>query len=393
VKKLIFGYGATGKSVETYFQKKNIEYLIYDDDKQIDIPKNKVFDESKFEEIEEVIISPGIKPNHKLLNKIHIQGLTVKTDIDLFNDIYNGKIIGVTGTNGKTTFVNLLTSFLNSQGLKSVAVGNVGKSPLEIIDKDYEYVVIELSSFQLYYLKNIQLYIGIILNIYEDHLDWHKNFKEYLESKKRIKNFVNKNESNQDSINFFGTLEPGSTNSNLHPEIKKNSNFYSNTIDLFMEIIEKLELKYESAKEFIINAENSEHRFEIVDVINDVTYINDSKSTNFNSVSMGTTKIKNGILILHGLTKNISSNDLVISEEIKLIILPKDMKVNLEKTNAEVIELESIFDLESKLEIIVNSGDTVLFSCGGASFNDFKNYEDRGKFFKSIVSNIKEKNA
>jgi len=393
VKKLIFGYGATGKSVETYFQKNNIEYLIYDDDKEIEIPKNQKFKDTKFEEIDEIIISPGIKPTHGLLNEINSLGLPVKTDIDIFNDIYEGKLIGITGTNGKTTLVNLLTSFLNSQGIKAVAVGNVGRSPLEVIDKEFEYIVIELSSFQLYYLNNLNLHIGIILNIYQDHLDWHKNFNEYLESKIRIKEFIKPENNSIKGNNFIGSLKPGAFNSNLYSEIKDKSIFFDNTVDIFMQVIEKLELNYDSAQDYLINSQNSEHRFELVDVHKGITYINDSKSTNFNSVSMATTKVSNGVLIMHGLTKNIDSKDLDISKEIKTIILPKDMKVKLNDTKAEVIKLDSIFDLEDKLEKNLHSGDTVLFSCGGASFNDFKNYEERGNFFKSVVSNIKVKNG
>ena len=393
MKKLIFGYGATGKSVETYFQKNNIEYLIYDDDKEIEISKIQKFKDSNFKDIDEIIISPGIKPTHELLNEINSRGIPVKTDIDIFNEIYTGKVIGVTGTNGKTTLVNLLTSFLNSQGIKTAAVGNVGRSPLEVIDKEYEYIVIELSSFQLYYLNNLSLHIGIILNIYQDHLDWHKNFDEYLKSKRRIKEFIENMDDSIKDNNFFGSLEPGSINSNLYSEIKEKSIFFDNTVDIFMQVIEKLELNYEFAKEYLINTNNSEHRFELVDVHKGITYINDSKSTNFNSVSMATTKVNNGVLIMHGLTKNMDSKDLDISKKIKTIILPKDMKVNLNNTDAEVIELDSIFDLEEKLEKNLHSGDTVLFSCGGASFNDFKNYEERGNFFKSVVSNIKVKNG
>ena len=393
MKKLIFGYGTTGKSVETYFQKNNIEYLIYDDDKEIEIPKNQKLKDSNFEDLDEIIISPGIKPTHELLSEINSRGIPVKTDIDIFNEIYTGKVIGVTGTNGKTTLVNLLTSFLNSQGIKTAAVGNVGRSPLEVIDKEYEYIVIELSSFQLYYLNNLSLHIGIILNIYQDHLDWHKNFDEYLKSKRRIKEFIENMDDSIKDNNFFGSLEPGSINSNLYSEIKEKSIFFDNTVDIFMQVIEKLELNYEFAKEYLINTNNSEHRFELVDVHKGITYINDSKSTNFNSVSMATTKVNNGVLIMHGLTKNMDSKDLDISKKIKTIILPKDMKVNLNNTDAEVIELDSIFDLEEKLEKNLHSGDTVLFSCGGASFNDFKNYEERGNFFKSVVSNIKVKNG
>ena len=393
MKKLIFGYGATGKSVETYFQKNNIEYFIYDDDKEIEIQKNHKFEVNRFDEINEIIISPGIKPSHKLLNEINSRGISVKTDIDLFNDIYNGKLIGVTGTNGKTTFVNLLTGYLNSQGIKAAAVGNVGRSPLEVIDKEFEYIVIELSSFQLYYLNNLNLHIAIILNIYQDHLDWHKNFDEYLGSKKRIKEFIKNGDSSMNESNFIGSLQPGVTNSNLYSDIKEKSIFFDNTVDIFMQVIKKLNLNYDSAKEYLINSNNSEHRFELVDVHDGITYINDSKSTNFNSVSMATTKVNNCILIMHGLTKNIDSKELNISKEIKKIILPKDMKVNLDNTHSEVIELDSIFELEENLEKSIHSEDTVLFSCGGASFNDFKNYEERGNFFKSVVSNIKVKNG
>ncbi len=393
MKKLIFGYGATGKSVEAYFQKNNIKYFIYDDDKEKIISKKQKFKDTKIEEIDEIIISPGIKPTHELLNKVNSLGIAVKTDIDLFNENYKGKLIGVTGTNGKTTLVNLLTNFLNSQGIKAVAVGNVGTSPLEVIDKEFEYVIIELSSYQLYYLNNLDLNIGIILNIYQDHLDWHKNFSEYLDSKKRIIDFIKNGDESIKNNNFIGTLKPGEINSNLYKEIKDKSIFFDNTIDIFMQVIEKLDLNYESAKEYLINSQNTEHRFELVEVHKDITYINDSKSTNFNSVSMATTKVSNAILIMHGLTKNINSKDLNISNDIKTIILPKDMKVNLSDIHAEVIELDSIFDLEEKLEKIIHSGDTVLFSCGGASFNDFKNYEERGNFFKSVVSNIKVKNG
>ena len=129
------------------------------------------------------------------------------------------------------------------------------------------------------------------------------------------------------------------------------------------------------------------------DKVNDVTYINDSKSTNFNSLSMATTKINNGILLLHGLTKNISSKDLKISKKVKTILVPEDMEIDLSKANAKIIKIKSIFDIEQVLIEIIKPGDTVLFSCGGASFNDFKNYQERGNFFKTVVSNIKDRNA
>ena len=396
MKKLIFGYGATGKSVESYFQKNKIEYLIHDDTK-LDIENHLIFDKKKFNEIDEVVISPGIKPTHPLVNEINSQGLTINTDIDLFNKVYKGKIIGVTGTNGKTTFVNLLTEYLNSHQIKSIAVGNVGKSPLEIVGEDYEYVVMELSSFQLYYLNNLILFKAIVLNIFEDHLDWHSDFEDYSNSKLKILKFITNNENT--SLQELQTIYEEKESKELLfksagvLDIVSKLTLHEDTVYSFIKTVDDLGLSIDSLSDFLLNYKTEAHRFELVDKIKDVTYINDSKSTNFNSLSMATTKINNGILLLHGLTKNISSRDLKISKKVKTILVPEDMEIDLSMTSAKIIKIKSIFDIEQVLTEIIKPGDTVLFSCGGASFNDFKNYQERGNFFKTVVSNLKDKNA
>ncbi len=383
MKKLIFGYGVTGKSVEEYFQKFNINYLIFDENKKLNISTDLFFDSSKTSEIDEVIISPGVKPNNSLLKEFYSMGKPVITDIDIFNNIYKGKVIGITGTNGKTTFVNLLSSFLNSQGSQTIGVGNIGKSPLEIVDKEFDYVVLELSSFQLHYINNLNLFMGVILNIHEDHLDWHSDFDEYANTKKRIKEFIN--EENVVTNFLYGNDD------NYHNEHDLTKlPFYENTSAMFLKVIENLNFNKSKGYEFLLNSKTDEHRYEKVDEFKDILFINDSKSTNFHSVSMATKNINNGILIMHGLTKNISTKDLKIYNGIKKILIPKDMDVNFDNLNVEIIKLDSIFNLKEVLKKIINPGDTVLFSCGGASFNDFENYEERGRFFKEIVSNIKE---
>ena len=384
MKKLIFGYGVTGKTVEQYFQKSNINYLIYDENKELNLPTELVFEPSRFSEIDEVIISPGVKPSNSLLEQFYLIEKPVITDIDIFNNIYKEKIIGITGTNGKTTFVNLLAGFLNSQGSESIAVGNVGKSPLEIIDKKFDYVVMELSSFQLHYINKLDLFMGVILNIYEDHLDWHRDFDEYANSKRRIKEFITEE-------NVITNFLDGNDINNLDKEFDLSKlPFYKNTSEMFLKVIENLNFNKNTGYEYLLNSKTDEHRYEIVDEFNDVLFINDSKSTNFNSVSMATQNINNGILIMHGLTKNITTKDLKIYDGVKTILIPKDMDVNFGNLDIEIIRLDSIFNLKDVLLKIINPGDTVLFSCGGASFNDFENYEERGRFFKDIVLNIKK---
>ena len=480
MKKLIFGYGATGKSVESYFQKNKIEYLIYDDDEKIKIEKVLLFDKDKSSEIDEVIISPGIKPDNPLVIQMKSEGKNIKTDIEIFSENYKGKVIGVTGTNGKTTYVNLLVDFLNLQGVNTIGAGNVGKSPLEIIDNNYDLVVLELSSFQLYYTNKLNLFASVILNLNEDHLDWHKDYREYQLSKYKIftlpsedidvmgihssrgmmARFWNKKMLDGTLKRFEVFFDPnadlylGSKTTKLEYKGVFNrkqlayewyeisnmfkiskSPFFEDTSILFLMLIKYLidtallekyvtnlssslsvnneegdnyRILLEPAYEFLLNSKSGSHRFEVVDKFNDITFINDSKSTNFRSLSMATTKVKNGILIMHGLTKNISIRDLHISDEIQTIIFPKDMKFEIprlwthhfdenlelqEGSKIKLIKLENIFDLEDELIKIIKPGDTVLFSCGGASFNDFKNYEERGNFFKTVVSNLKDKNA
>ena len=401
MKKLIFGYGRTGRSVETHFKKNEIDYLIYDDNKDLIIQNERIFDEKRFNEIDEVIISPGIKPSHPLLEEIYSKRLSINTDIDLFNQLYKGKIIGVTGTNGKTTLVNLLTEYLNSLEIKSVAVGNVGKSPLEVIGEEYKFVIMELSSFQLYYINNLKLHKAIVLNIHEDHLDWHLDFDEYRKAKLKIWDFTTSNRF-ESSDNYDFDLEPDNHEQNTKEQLFEQSGIldiiseiplYEQTLYAFLKIVNDLKLNNDSIQKFLLNYKTEEHRFEVVDEFDNVIYINDSKSTNFNSLSMASTKIDNGILVLHGITKNISTKDLIISKKIKTILVPQDMEINLSNVEAKIIKLKSIFELEKVLIKIIKPGDTVLFSCGGASFNDFNNYKERGSFFKSVVSNIRQRNA
>ncbi|MEC7926149.1 MAG: Mur ligase family protein, partial [Actinomycetota bacterium] len=236
MKKLIFGYGVTGKSVETYFQKNNIEYLIYDDKPKSGIKSKLLFKYSNIEQIDEVIISPGIKPSNPLLLEIESRGIEVVTDIDIFNKIYSGEIIGITGTNGKTTLVNLLTGYLNLIGKKSIAVGNVGNPPLDIGEQAYDYVVMELSSFQLYYLNNLRLNKAVLMNIFEDHLDWHTSIDEYILTKEKIGKFV---KSNEDYIRY-NNLEQKTYDLVINDGDIGNISelpFYEDTIHLLIKIV------------------------------------------------------------------------------------------------------------------------------------------------------------
>ncbi len=401
MKTLIFGYGITGKAVENFLKNKSREYLIYDDNKNVisDIEKELLFDESQIDIIDEVVISPGINPSHKQIKNFGIKNKII-TDIDLFSREFKGNFIGVTGTNGKTTFVNLLSNFLISKGINAVACGNVGVSPLSINFKDKDFAIVELSSFQLHYASNLQIDFGIFLNFHSDHLDWHKDEKEYRKSKLKLLTFL---KSNENLVTGFNTLSEKHLEDILNVPINKNKDellmknydfddmsFPVDTCLSFIKIIEKLDINPDEGYEYLKKEVHSEHRFEFVDSINGTNFINDSKSTNFHSMSVATSRVRNALLIMHGITKNIPEDEINISGEIKKILVPKNMNIDIEVRNCEIVELDSILSLETYLAEEYQNFETILFSCGGSSFSDFKDYKHRGLFFKNIVNNLKE---
>ena len=393
MKKLIFGYGETGKAVEQFFINNKIDFEIYDDnisDFDRDITDNLM-------EFDEVIISPGIPPDNLLLSKIKSQNLNISTDLDLFfryND-KNIKIIGVTGTNGKTSFVNIVKEFLEKNGHNAISSGNIGTSPLNSINKDFEYLVLELSSYQLHYSRNLSLDFGVILNIASDHLDWHGNFKNYLEAKSKIIKFTKKNNIliYSDLIREFADYE---TKKNVNADYSSLENIdtpFSNELLVpFLDLIYLLDLNIENLEEachkFLVSLKQLEHRYERIDFKGNIKFINDSKSTNFHAVTNAINRSKNIILILHGLTKNIPSEELKLTSDVKKIIVQSEMQLNLNQFYGKIIKYESINEIKNLIKSEMQEGDTVLFSCGGASFNDFKNYKERGNFFKKLVNEI-----
>ena len=400
MKTLIFGYGITGKAVENFFKVKSKEYLIYDDNENVilDIKKELLFDDSKTDLIDEIVISPGINPNHRKIKNFETKNII--TDIDLFSREFQGKFIGVTGTNGKTTFVNLLTDFLISKGINAVACGNVGVSPLSINFEDKDFAIVELSSFQLYYATDVKADFGIFLNFHSDHLDWHEDVKEYKKSKLKLLNFLN---SNENLVTGFNTFSEKPLENILNIPINKGKDellmknydfddlsFPIDTCLAFIKIIEKLDINLDEGYEYLKKEVYSEHRFEFVESINGTNFINDSKSTNFHSMSVATSRVKNALLIMHGITKNIPEDEINISGEIKKILIPKNMNIDIDVPDCEIVKLDSILSLETYLEAEYQNFETILFSCGGSSFSDFKDYKDRGLFFKKIVNNLKD---
>ena len=144
----------------------------------------------------------------------------------------------------------------------------------------------------------------------------------------------------------------------------------------------------EACHNFLVGLEQLEHRYERINFKRNIKFINDSKATNFHAVTNAINRSKNIILILHGLTKNIPSEELKLTSDVKKIIVQSEMKLNFNQFYGKIIKYESINEIKNLIKSEMQEGDTVLFSCGGASFNDFKNYKERGNFFKKLVYEI-----
>ena len=386
---LILGYGATGKDIEKYLISENKKYLIYDDNKTI--PNELNFQLEDINNLEMIYVSPGIKKDHKILNIAEESNIKVTTDIEYFNDISNVKIVGVTGTNGKTTFVSLLNKILNKYGYKSNVAGNIGISPLNLINdtENLDYLILELSSFQLCHINELQIDTSIVLNIYEDHIDWHNSFEEYAGSKLKIFNFtVN------DQNNFLGSVDE---EINIDNSLLENitviedinnyflPNYFDEFVSMFVAICNRFEISEMDVIEFLSSEPSVEHRFELFYTKNGVNFINDSKSTNLESVNKASLKVNNCMLIMHGLAKGINPNKLVLSDEIKTILVPQNSEFDVSMFKSIVIKYESIEDLQQLIKENYRDFNTVLFSCGGSSFSDFNNYIDRGNYFKKMI--------
>ena len=385
---LILGYGSTGQEIENYLISKNINYFIHDDNKNID--EKFKFNLDNINNIETIFVSPGINKDHKILRMAASSGNKIMTDIELFSEINNVKIIGVTGTNGKTSFVTLLDRILNKYNIKSKSAGNIGNSPLSLISdlNDVDYLILELSSFQLAHLNKLDLEIAVVLNIYQDHIDWHQTFEEYVFSKLKIFNFT----SNQEN-NFLGPVDSQVNVEEMSlkkvREFNKENfnldNYFDDFVSIFIDVCKEFSIPKEEVLNYLISQSSVEHRFELFHTKNGVKFINDSKSTNLESVNKASYKVKNCLLIMHGLLKGIDIKKLSLSNEVKEIMIPKNSEFDIKSNNFLVVEYENFEDLKKYIKNNYKNFDTVLFSCGGSSFSNFNNYKERGEFFKKMI--------
>ena len=415
---LIYGLGKSGLSTYSYLKKNNIISL-YDD--RIITKKNikdtyTTYKEIIKKEFDCIIISPGIDINNcKLSRFLKKNYKKIYTDLDIFYSRYafNQKIT-ITGTNGKSTTAKLLHDILKDQKKDVRLVGNIGNPVLleKKIKKDTLFVI-EASSYQLEYSKLFKTNISLILNISPDHLERHKTINKYVSAKfKLIKNQSKNDIAILNTKNFY--IKRKLKQKKFAPSIlkiekyisdrfiKKIDNHYFDTdgnkenLTFVLKVSKILKLKNNLLLKSLKNFKGLSFRQEIIHNSKFLKIINDSKATSFSSSEKLLKSLKNIYWIIGGLPKKgdkflLKKND---CKKIKLYIFGKNQKffINELKNKMAFKSFLNLKSLIAKVFLDIKNENnfikkTILFSPASASFDTFKNFEERGRYFNKLIKN------
>ena len=419
---LVYGMGKSGQSACKILHKLDACVSIFDDSDEY---KNMFcFDENPYEkEYDLVVVSPGIKViDNPLISHFLKKKTSVISELDLGSSFTKGKVIAITGTNGKTTVTSLVGEILKLAGKEVFVCGNIGLPLCEVALKTSKksFIVCEVSNFQLELSSFFNPDIACILNLQEDHLDRHKNFAEYVRVKNKItQNFTNKNllVYNQDDSNSK-LITMKKHNSPCSKFVQKNGCYVKNgeiffnktsvmkaseiplpgdknlenvlcTVNICMHLKVPTRIIREGVMQFV----GITHRLEFVGEFDGVQYINDSKSTNVACVLMAVESLKNEslILLIGGKNKALSFSDFFGKGfRIKKVVCfgdaGQELSIIAKKHGCDVSCFKRMKEAVLFAKGYAKPGDTVLLSPGCASFDEFSSYAERGDVFKELVS-------
>jgi len=436
--KYIYGLNKSGLSLINYFYKNKEVFVVWDDDKEKrdSISSNNekiIFKEPKnldFLKIEEAYITPGINFNNKNLDLLHKNRITLYRDLELYSKLLtNQKIIAITGTNGKSTTTKLIGDIIRSNNHNCFVGGNIGRPLIDfknVKDKS-NYHVIELSSFQLESAPSFHSYISIILNISHDHLDRYDSIDQYVNQKKKILN-KNKGKYNIISVDddyckeIYNSLEnvnnipisisrkiqkgvcflDGAIHDNYFFDNKIISlnnisqslygNFNKQNILAAYVVSHILQMNVKNLLKVIGNFVGLPHRLEKIIENNKLVIINNSKATNLDSTLKSISNYNNIYLIIGGRVKEDNFSSIAnYKKNISRCYIIGESSDFIYKQLNNLIDSKISHNLENAIKEIfldLNSSkikSTILLSPGCSSFDQFKNFEDRGNQFKKII--------
>ena len=354
-----------------------------------------------------IIKSPGVPNDTKIIKDALDKNIQVMGEIEFAYQLSDIKIIAVTGTNGKTTVVTALHGILD-QNLNVLKGGNIGTpfSQLVLENKlfqshNYDYIVLEISSFQAQDIISFKPNIAMILNLSEDHLDIHHTYDNYKNAKLNLFKNMDKQDFaiyNCDDKNLNKSFENISKKTNVltFSYLENQNSEYKNSNHIAVaKVASLLNIDKQLTSKFLKNFKGLEHRFEIFKEINGIIFINDSKSTNGLSIRSALLncvdlKINNLVLILGGKSKGIDYSSYIhsLSIDIKIVAYGEaanEIKNKLSEYNVDV-EIDFTTAVHHAIKLSeVSKLDGILLSPGCSSFDQFENFEHRGNVFKNIV--------
>lgn len=440
---VILGGGESGVGTAVLGKKHGFDVFVSDKGIIVDHYKqvllhNKIdFEENQHTEDEilnadVVMKSPGIPEKVALVQELFLKQIPVISEIEFAAKYTDAKLIGITGSNGKTTTTMLAHHVLKEAALDVGMAGNIGDSfAMQVAQSTRNNYVLELSSFQLDGIKDFKPAIAIITNITPDHLDRYEyDFEKYVASKFRITKNQTKDDFliyDADDVAIGQWLKENKTNAQLVPfsiekelsygAFLKNNNILIklNTEEFTMSIsrltlqgkhntkntmaatlaAKLLKVRNSDLKESLSNFEGAEHRLENVQKVNGVQFINDSKATNVNATFYALECMdRPTVWIVGGVDKGNDYNDLLplVSEKVKAIVCLGLENEKIVQSFSNVVEnIIQTAGAEEATKVaykLAHKGDVVLLSPACASFDLFENYEDRGRQFKNAVRSL-----
>jgi len=394
-----------------------------------------VYEEDVVSRVDMVVPSPGVPPFHPLLAKARESGVSVFSEIELAYRFLETPMIAITGTNGKTTTTKLIGEMLSHAGRRVFVGGNIGTPLIEYVRQDQyaEWAVVEISSFQLQWIQSFHPTIAVLLNVTDDHLDYHTTFAEYRRTKERI--FANQVEtdlavlnadeeyrgslarSSRADVRYFASrtqIDSGvfrdsgqlryrewSGTEETYPlqgiRIKGNHN-YENAMAALL-VAKRCGCSRAAILDVLEQFQGLPHRMEFVGACNDVEFYNDSKGTNIGAVEKALESFSQPvILLMGGRNKGSRFTSLAgsVSAHVRELILFGEAREEILSELGDIVATKTTRTLKDATTLAWHSaapGDVVLLSPGCASFDEFRDYKERGETFKDLVGHITGKNS
>ena len=427
----VLGAGESGVGAALLAQKEGLKVFVSDfgeipEKYKEELIKNKIPFEEKghsFEKLEKanvIIKSPGIPEDADVIQHFRLRQTKIISEIEWASRFFKGKIIGVTGSNGKTTTASLIYHLIRDEEYNVGLTGNIGTSMARILcsDTNYNWLVVELSSFQLDDIYEFEVDVGIILNISPDHLDrYDYDINKYADSKWRLAKAIKPgghlilNKEDQminERLQYFKaevnihrlsadfpmtSLSSKDDNVSFEIKLKGRHNLFNAAIAI--KVSQLLGIPDSRISERIASFTAIPHRLEPVGVINNVEYINDSKATNVDSAIFALEAMEHPVIwIAGGTDKGNNYEDLIpeVRSKVKILICLCRNDSKLKSTFHDFVgTIYSTKDMKDAVNFAYQNampGDVVLLSPACASFDLFDNYIHRGEEFKKVVLNF-----